>query len=100
LKNYTPGWANVEALREITRLADEALSASNHDAYVSEKVTSIKSFAEVLYSTRKHQKYTRGSLSGADFVRSMIHEDAYLLTQWSPNTPESNRSKHASPLSR
>jgi hypothetical protein len=88
VESYTHGWANTEALREITRLADEALHASRHDGYIAEKVASIKSFASILYSPRKHQKYAQGTESGADRVKSTVYGYAHSLAHWSPMIPE------------
>jgi CRISPR/Cas system CMR-associated protein Cmr1 (group 7 of RAMP superfamily) len=77
LESYTYGWPNIQARQEIERLADEALKFSDNDHYVSEKVTSLKSFAAILYSTRKFEKW-----GGAEKVRDMIYADAYRLTTW------------------
>lgn len=79
LESQTYGWANAEALREITRLANEALSASDHHSDVAEKVASIKAFSAILYSARKHRAYDAGARSGADVVHSFILADASRL---------------------
>jgi hypothetical protein len=83
VRSYTHGWPNVEALREITRLADHALFVSGHNAYVSEKASSIKSFAEILYSARRHKKWDQGgSRTGADRIRDILYSDARALEVW------------------
>jgi hypothetical protein len=84
LEEYTFGWANEEALNKVSRLADEAVYASGHHSYISEKATSIKSFAKILYSPRKHQKYAQGGQSGAERVRHIVYSDAYRLAHWAP----------------
>ena len=77
LETYTYGCRNDEALTKVNSLADGALKLSDNDPYVSEKVASIKSFAAILYSVRKHERY-----GGAEKVRSIIFSDAYRLRTW------------------
>ncbi len=78
----------AEALREITQLANEALSASDHDEYVAKKVASIQSFAARLYSTPKHDEGARTGEDGEDVVRAHIYADATRLYRWSPRIRE------------
>jgi hypothetical protein len=82
LQEHPGGQPNVTALGQITALADEARHASGGDAYVCEKVSSIKSFSAILYSARKHRKYDEGFPNGSDKVRSFIFGYAQRLRNW------------------
>ena len=88
VESHTYGWANSEALREVKRLADEALLASEHHSDVSVQVTAIKSWAAMLYSARKHRGYDQGSQTGADAVRRFIFSHARTLARWGPQSAE------------
>lgn len=79
LQVHPGGCKNPEALAQITRLAQGAVSASEYDSYVSEKASSIKSFAAILYSERKHRKYDEKFPNGAEKVRSFIASAARAL---------------------
>lgn len=83
LEEHPGGQPNDAALRQITALADEARHASGSDGYICEKVSSIKSFSDILYSARKHRKYDEDGLpNGSDKVRSFIFGYAQRLRNW------------------
>jgi hypothetical protein len=80
LSDFTFGWPNYHARDEIIRLAEEALIFSDKDSYVTEKVTDIKNYATMLYSTGKFQRF-----GGAEKVRDTLNALAYRLTTWEGN---------------
>jgi len=84
LNKHAYGSKNAEALREITKLADDALYASEYNAYISEKAGSIKHYAGVLYSTRKHAALPQDDQIGAEGVHHFILSDASILANWMP----------------
>lgn len=82
LRDAPGGYPDEDAKRRLCSLAQQALTSSDYDGYVSEKVTSMKSFAEVLYSHRKFSGYDTPQQDGATRVRSFIHTDANNLDRW------------------
>ena len=88
LNSHVYGCKNTEALREITKLADDALYAADFNGYVSERAGSIKHYAGVLYSERKHAALAQDNQTGAERVRQFILNDASVLANWLPfSTP-------------
>ena len=82
IKDEPGGCKNDKALARITQLADDAVWNSEYDGYISGKASSIKSYAAVLYSARKHRKFDDRFPNGADKVRSIIASEARALTHW------------------
>jgi len=84
LNRHAYGHRNTEALREITKLADDALYASEYNGYISERAGSIKHYACVLYSERKHAAFAGDDQTGAERVHHFILSDARILANWMP----------------
>ena len=84
LNRHAYGCKNTEALREITKLADDALYASDYNGYISERAGSIKHYACALYSARKHAALAQDDQTGAERVRQFILSDASILANWMP----------------
>ena len=85
LQQHSGGCVDDPALNELTRLATEVKTASGHDAYICEKAGSIISFAKILFSARKHQRYGSGSQSGPQKVRDIIFGDIFRIKTWDGN---------------
>ena len=51
------GYTDLDAVNKIDRLLYKLSAESQSQSYVSEKIASIKSFARILSSDRKHTKY-------------------------------------------
>jgi hypothetical protein len=82
LKKFTPGWKNEEALSQFARLTEELRFHAGPDAYAREKITGLQSFAEILYSPRKHLKYDSPRETGIDRVKSICYSYASNLESW------------------
>ncbi len=65
------GWADNESLRKLDRLCGLANDAVD-DAECRARMESIQAFANDLYSTSGHLRWTRKETSGADFLRLWI----------------------------
>ena len=82
LQETQGGYPDDNAKQRISSAARDALRASDYDAYINEKVTSIISFADTLYSHRKFRTYDTPQQDGASRIRSIIHTDANNLDRW------------------
>jgi hypothetical protein len=65
------GWADKESLRKLDRLCGLVNNAVD-DAECRARMESIQAFANDLYSTTGHLRWTRKETSGADFLRLWI----------------------------
>ena len=65
------GWADKESLRKLDRLCSLVVDAID-DAECRARMESIQAFANDLYSTSGHLRWTRKETSGADFLRLWI----------------------------
>jgi hypothetical protein len=78
LDGYTAGWANKVARDEINRHV--AILRSAAPMHSAEKISSLLSWMEILFSARKHEKYRRGGTSGESMVRSFAIGDLNVIT--------------------
>jgi len=69
--NQEGGWADKESLRKLDRLCRLVIDAVD-DAECRARMESIQGFANDLYSTTGHLRWTRKETSGADFLRLWI----------------------------
>jgi len=69
--NQEGGWEDKESLRKLDRLCGLVIDAVD-DAECRAKMESIQAFANDLYSTSGHLRWTRKETSGADFLRLWI----------------------------
>lgn len=76
LKEHKGGYADKEALVAIERLCRD-ISFHCPDSYIGEKTGSLLSFAEILYSQRKHQQY-----GGPDKVINFVYADCSRLRSY------------------
>jgi hypothetical protein len=75
LDEYEPGQSNPEAVRTFDRLLKEIeRSADAPSNLVAEKAGSIREYAGILYSPRKHQRH-----GGVEQVKSFIRQDMSSL---------------------
>src|SRR5713226_2091104 len=77
--HHEGGWADQESLRKLDRLCRLVVEAVD-DAECHARMESIQAFANDLYSTSGHLRWTRRDTSGADFLRLWILReiDAFL----------------------
>lgn len=68
------GQRDDAALREFRALARDVMLATT-SGYVREKLTSAASYADDLFSDRKHRKHDMGATTGVDRCRGFILED-------------------------
>jgi len=68
LNEYTTGWANTVARREIDKHIATLQSAVPRHS--SEKIQSLSSWMDILFSARKHERYRRAGTSGEAVVKS------------------------------
>lgn len=68
---HAGGRENREAVRQIEELCREA-SAALDDAYCRETLGIVGDYASQVYSDRKHRKWDRTELPGAEFLRLQI----------------------------
>jgi len=78
LYDFDFGYSNPAAIKKIDGLLHSLSPEFQFYAYVKEKIVSIKSFAKILYSDRKHNKYP----GGAERVRDFILGDCSRLTRY------------------
>ena len=62
------GWADVASRTRIMRLSEEAKAALD-DAECRERLRTVRSQAEDLFSREGHLKWARKNMSGADYLR-------------------------------
>lgn len=82
IQTNSHGWKNEDALREMRTLCSEMRFHAGVDAYASEKIVGLLSSAEILYSSRKHQKYDTPNESGADRVKFFCYSYASSIESW------------------
>jgi hypothetical protein len=71
LRSHAGGRENREAVRQVQALC-RAASAAVEDAYCRETLGIVGDYASHLYSDRKHRKWDRAELPGAEFLRLQI----------------------------
>ncbi len=69
--HHEGGWADKESLLKVERLCRLVKDAVD-DAECRARMESIQAFANDLYSTTGHLRWTRKETSGADFLRLWI----------------------------
>jgi hypothetical protein len=70
-RNHHGGCADGEALYKAERLCFSARHAVN-DAYLREKIGTVEEYASIIFSARKHQRWDRGPVTGAEFLGIQI----------------------------
>lgn len=74
INNYSPGYKNTEALDIIRKNLYSLRQIAHRNPPIFEKIDSIDSYIDILYSQRKHQGY-----GGVENVRSIINKHIYVL---------------------
>lgn len=78
LSAHPGGHPDPKALGEIADIA--AVMRTVAPAHAAEKITGVMVWAAVLYSSRKHRDYDRGSpVSGAERVRMFLRQELSTL---------------------
>ena len=62
------GWDNAESRRKVERLCSKAIAVLN-DAECQERLRTVKTQAEDLFSREGHVKWSRKNMTGADYLR-------------------------------
>ena len=71
IRTHAGGRENREAVRQVQELC-RAASAAVDDAYCRETLGIVGDYALHMYSDRKHRKWDRAELPGAEFLRLQI----------------------------
>ena len=79
------GHPNVELRHRVDQLADDARYASDFHPYIEEKVAGLKALADVVYSQKKHARY-----SGPEAAKSRLSHYMHALAYWSPSEGSEN----------
>ena len=72
------GKPNDQLRHRIHQLADDARHESDFHPYIEEKAAGVKSFADILYSQKKHAKY-----GGPERAQSHLSHYVHALAHWS-----------------
>ena len=77
LSDYSIGHPNGDARQEIDRhIRVLEMVAPRHS---NEKIASFSNWMDILFSERKHQRYTRGHVDGATMVKSFALQDLVAM---------------------
>jgi hypothetical protein len=72
-QEHQGGWADTEALREVQRLCFRLIHGQS--ASLAAEADSVSDYAAILYSARKHERYTQRGIpyvDGVERVRSIL----------------------------
>lgn len=75
LEEHHGGWADAEALRDVQTLCFRLIHGQT--ASIAAEADRVRTYAAVLYSARKHEKYTQRGIpyvDGVERVRSILRQ--------------------------
>jgi hypothetical protein len=77
LGRFRVGFADPSAIAFFNGLAHRMRGTP--PPYASEKITGMLGWAEILFSARKHERYTRGTMQGVVIVRQFLLQDLQAI---------------------
>jgi len=80
------GWKDERAARDF-RAKCGRLAAAAHHSYTHEKIGNAQSWAEILFSARKHARWDSGGRPGHEAVRGFLFNDLERIRMWLSKDP-------------